>query len=223
MAIEEKSPYTAGHIDRMMDLSLLLAHAINSDQSTFKDHFYTDEQIKELKLKYEILKRDAQIAYFNSSQSDEEKGLLESTLAQLDEEINFLVVAYEGSEYFSDENIERVKSIAARQIALYGTYEPILSVDEVANLTVQKGTLTAEQRESIDNHTDIFEALSASDRPYKKAKKLSEIMKILLLMAKDGYIDKDILSLLYTSGVCMTFAQKYLKPENIDEVKFEGV
>jgi hypothetical protein len=48
-------------------------------------------------------------------------------------------------------------------------------------------------------------------------------MKILLLMAKDGYIDKDILSLLYTSGVCMTFAQKYLKPENIDEVKFEGV
>lgn len=223
MAIEEKSPYTAGHIDRMMDLSLLLAHAINSDQSTFKDHFYTDEQIKELKLKYEILKRDAQIAYFNSSQSDEEKGLLESTLAQLDEEINFLVVAYEGSEYFSDENIERVKSIAARQIALHGTYEPILSVDEVANLTVQKGTLTAEQRESIVNHTDIFEALSASDRPYKKAKKLSEIMKILLLMAKDGYIDKDILSLLYTSGVCMTFAQKYLKPENIDEVKFEGV
>ena len=36
---------------------------------------------------------------------------------------------------------------------------------------------------------DIFEALTASDRPYKKAKKLSESIKIMSFMKKDGHID----------------------------------
>jgi len=65
---------------------------------------------------------------------------------------------------------------------------------------------------------DIFEALTACDRPYKKAKTLSESIKILSFMAKDKHIDEDIFKLFLTSGVYQEYAQKFLKPEQIDEV-----
>lgn len=65
---------------------------------------------------------------------------------------------------------------------------------------------------------DIFEALTASDRPYKKAKKLSEAIRILGFMKKDNHIDPDLFELFLSSGVHMEYAKKFLKPEQIDEV-----
>ena len=65
---------------------------------------------------------------------------------------------------------------------------------------------------------DIFEALTASDRPYKKAKTLSEAVKILSFFKKDQHIDGDIFDLFLSSGVYKTYAEKYLLPEQIDEV-----
>ncbi|WP_193771357.1 HD domain-containing phosphohydrolase [Candidatus Magnetaquicoccus inordinatus] len=65
---------------------------------------------------------------------------------------------------------------------------------------------------------DIFEALTASDRPYKKAKKLSEAIKILSFFKKDGHIDPDLFNLFLTSGVYRRYAEKYLLPEQLDEV-----
>ena len=65
---------------------------------------------------------------------------------------------------------------------------------------------------------DIFEALTAADRPYKEAKKLSESIKILSFMVKDEHIDEDIFKLFLTSGVYMNYAKEYLKEEQIDEV-----
>lgn len=65
---------------------------------------------------------------------------------------------------------------------------------------------------------DIFEALTASDRPYKKAKKLSEAIRILGFMKKDNHIDPDLFELFLSSGVHMEYAEKFLKPEQIDEV-----
>ncbi|MBF0185125.1 MAG: GAF domain-containing protein [Magnetococcales bacterium] len=65
---------------------------------------------------------------------------------------------------------------------------------------------------------DIFEALTASDRPYKKAKKLSEAVKILFFFKKDGHIDPLLFDLFLTSGVYKRYAEKYLLPEQIDEV-----
>jgi len=65
---------------------------------------------------------------------------------------------------------------------------------------------------------DIFEALTANDRPYKKAKTISEAIKILSFMKKDGHIDGDLFELFLRSGVYLQYAQKYLKPEQIDEV-----
>ena len=48
---------------------------------------------------------------------------------------------------------------------------------------------------------DIFEALTASDRPYKKAKTLSESVKILSFFKKDKHIDPELFDLFLTSGV----------------------
>jgi HD-GYP domain-containing protein (c-di-GMP phosphodiesterase class II) len=65
---------------------------------------------------------------------------------------------------------------------------------------------------------DIFEALTAADRPYKPAKKLSESIKIMGFMVKDQHIDPDLFRLFLSSGVYKEYAEKYLKPEQLDEV-----
>ena len=65
---------------------------------------------------------------------------------------------------------------------------------------------------------DIFEALTASDRPYKKGKTLSEAIKIMSFMEKDEHIDTELFELFLTSGTYMEYAKRYLKPEQIDEV-----
>lgn len=65
---------------------------------------------------------------------------------------------------------------------------------------------------------DIFEALTASDRPYKKAKSLSESVKILSFFKKDKHIDGDLFDLFLTSGVYRRYAERFLLPEQMDEV-----
>ncbi|HMA86130.1 MAG TPA: HD domain-containing phosphohydrolase, partial [Desulfosalsimonadaceae bacterium] len=65
---------------------------------------------------------------------------------------------------------------------------------------------------------DIFEALTASDRPYKKAKTLSEAIHILYQMAKAGHIDRDVFELFLTSEVYLTYGKRFLPPEQLDFV-----
>ncbi|MBS3758130.1 MAG: transporter substrate-binding domain-containing protein [Desulfobacterales bacterium] len=65
---------------------------------------------------------------------------------------------------------------------------------------------------------DIFEALTASDRPYKKAKKLSEAIHILYQLTKSGHIDRDVFELFLTSKVYLTYGKRFLKPEQLDVV-----
>lgn len=68
---------------------------------------------------------------------------------------------------------------------------------------------------------DIFEALTASDRPYKNAKSLSEALNIMSFMAKDDHIDFDIFKLFLQEEVYMEYAEKYLKTKQIDHVDIE--
>ncbi|MGD8616343.1 MAG: hypothetical protein PVI91_11840 [Gammaproteobacteria bacterium] len=65
---------------------------------------------------------------------------------------------------------------------------------------------------------DIFEALTASDRPYKKAKTLSESIRIMASMCKEGHICPDLFALFLRSGVYLEYAQTHLSPEQIDAV-----
>lgn len=57
---------------------------------------------------------------------------------------------------------------------------------------------------------DIFEALTASDRRYKKAKPLSEAIAILDRFRQDRHIDPDLFELLLRSGVYLRYARRYL-------------
>lgn len=65
---------------------------------------------------------------------------------------------------------------------------------------------------------DIFEALSAKDRPYKKGKTLSECLQILGNMKLHGHIDPDLFDLFVREKVYLRYAKEYLDPDQIDEV-----
>jgi hypothetical protein len=70
---------------------------------------------------------------------------------------------------------------------------------------------------------DVFEALTASDRPYKKAKTLSEAIRIMGFMNKDQHIDPDLFELFLKSGVYQTYAEAFLDPAQIDAVDVDKV
>ncbi len=63
---------------------------------------------------------------------------------------------------------------------------------------------------------DVFEALTAKDRPYKKGKTLSEALKIMSFMAKDGHIDKDLFELFIKENIHLDYARRELSPQQID-------
>ena len=65
---------------------------------------------------------------------------------------------------------------------------------------------------------DIFEALTSSDRPYKDAKTISECLRILGFMKKDGHVDPDIFDVFIKEKVYMRYAEEFLPAEQIDEV-----
>lgn len=149
------------------------------------------------------------------------------------------------------------------------------NLGELTNLSIRRGTLTAEEREKINDHivvtikmleqlpfpkkmrrvpeyagghhekmdgtgypkgltkadmsiparimaiADIFEALTAADRPYKKAKTVSESLKIMKFMCKDQHIDADLFDLFLRSGVWKTYADEFLDPSQVDPVTIE--
>lgn len=150
--------------------------------------------------------------------------------------------------------------------------EHLYNLGEVYNLSIARGTLTAEDRFKINEHmlgtikmlenlpfpkelsrvpryasthhetlkgtgyprrltgddlsiperilviSDIFEALTAADRPYKKAKPISVAVDIMYKMALDEHLDIELFRLFLTSGTHIRYAETYLKPEQIDHV-----
>ncbi len=65
---------------------------------------------------------------------------------------------------------------------------------------------------------DIFEALTAVDRPYKKGKTLSEAIRIMAMMKKEQHIDPELFDLFLRSGVYREYAERFMRPEQIDDV-----
>ncbi|MET2850416.1 HD domain-containing phosphohydrolase [Vibrio owensii] len=68
---------------------------------------------------------------------------------------------------------------------------------------------------------DIFEALTAGDRPYKKAKPVSVAVDIMYKMALDEHLDMDLFLLFLESGVYRDYANKFMPAEQVDEVDIE--
>ncbi|MFN5863558.1 MAG: HD-GYP domain-containing protein, partial [Pseudanabaena sp.] len=233
--------------------------------------------------RFEVLKRDAEINFLNQKIAAIESGnlsiipdleaALQQKLAQYSSDQDFLQVCNIGGEFMHDEYKERLQQIAKyRWIDPQGIDTNFLSDNEVYNLNISRGTLTAEERKVINDHivvtiemleqlpyprnlrrvpeyagghhermdgkgypkgltreqmslparmmgiADIFEALSAKDRPYKKGKTLSECLHILGKMKLDNHIDPDLFDLFVSEKVYLRYAREYLDPDQIDEV-----
>jgi HD-GYP domain-containing protein (c-di-GMP phosphodiesterase class II) len=68
---------------------------------------------------------------------------------------------------------------------------------------------------------DVFEALTAADRPYKAPKTLSASIRILSFMVKDKHLDPDLFRVFLESGIYNVYAEKYLLPSQIDEINIK--
>ncbi|MEN8160447.1 MAG: HD domain-containing phosphohydrolase [Myxococcota bacterium] len=64
---------------------------------------------------------------------------------------------------------------------------------------------------------DVFEALTAHDRPYKKPMSLSQSLRVLTEMRDEGHIDRDLLEVFVRDKVYLRYAAGYLEPEQIDD------
>jgi HD-GYP domain-containing protein (c-di-GMP phosphodiesterase class II) len=63
---------------------------------------------------------------------------------------------------------------------------------------------------------DIFEALTARDRPYKQGMKLSQALRVLDRFSRDGHIDPDLFDVFVKRQVYLQYARQYLDPSQID-------
>ncbi|MCC6657573.1 MAG: GAF domain-containing protein [Rhodocyclaceae bacterium] len=325
VAIDEKSPYTGGHCERVPVLTMMLAEAVNATRAgALADFSMSDKDRYELKIagllhdcgkvttpvhvvdkatklqtlfdrihlvdtRFEVLKRDAQIAMLkarsalrNGQEEHAGKALEEDLarhLAQLESDREFLRRANIGSEAMTAEDQERVRRIGTgyRWIDVDGRPANFLSDDELENLNIRAGTLTQKERETINYHivatikmleqlpwpkhlrnvpeyagghhermdgkgypkglvreqmsvqarvmgiADIFEALTARDRPYKRGKTLSESLEILGKFKLNGHIDPDLFDVFVGQKVYLKYAEKFLDPEQIDEVDEKAI
>ena len=307
-AIDEKSPYTGGHCQRVPALTMMLAEAVNETSHGPLSAFHmTDKDRYELKIagllhdcgkvttpvhvvdkatklesiydrinlidtRFEVLKRDAEIAMLRDGTAKGKKRWREF-LRQVEEDRSFLRAANIGGERMSDEDVERVQRIAEyRWTDVSGHEAKFLTDDEVKNLAIRAGTLNPEERQVINHHivatikmleslpwprhlknvpeyagghhermdgkgypkgltreqmsvqarvmgiADIFEALTAKDRPYKKGKTLSESLEILGRFSQNGHIDPDLFDVFVRRRVYQRYAEQFLDREQIDRV-----
>jgi HD-GYP domain-containing protein (c-di-GMP phosphodiesterase class II) len=70
---------------------------------------------------------------------------------------------------------------------------------------------------------DIFEALTAKDRPYKKGKTLTEALTILGKFKLNGHIDPDLFDIFMRQKVYLAYAEQFLDPEQIDQVDLSKI
>lgn len=230
------------------------------------------DRIELVNARFEIAKRDIQIAQL-MTKDKAEKQQLASQLAQLEADRAFLQHSNIGGEFMSADGQNRVADIATRyQVTIQDHTMNILTDNEVYNLRITRGTLTAEERQIINKHmditiemlealpfpkhlqqvpeyagghhetmdgkgypkgltkeqmsvparmmaiADIFEALTAADRPYKPAKPLSECLFIMKKMCENKHIDQDLFIVFIESKVYLDYAQRHLKAEQIDQV-----
>jgi HD-GYP domain-containing protein (c-di-GMP phosphodiesterase class II) len=243
------------------------------------------DRINEINAKFEIAKRDVEIKYLkncldnNHSNSIQLEKKYKEDIKKLDNDMIFIQNSNFGLEYTPKDDIDRIKQIASLKLQINNKNTELLNNDELYNLSIQKGTLTAEERTIINNHVvvsynmlknlsfpdklkrvpiiasshhktiytddngrhggygadeimnepmsiedrilaiaDVFEAITASDRPYKEPNSLNQSLKIISFMVKDKELDKDIVKFFIENKIYEDYAYDNLLPSQIDEV-----
>ena len=229
--------------------------------------------------RFEILKRDAELAALRAGSAPGAGAkavdqAYRARLWEIQEDREFLRLCNIGGEGMTAEDQERVRAIAKKYRWRNPTGEEVdfLTADEIENLTIRAGTLTAAERQIINHHievtiqmlealpwprhlqkvpeyaaghhermdgkgyprgltrdqmsvqarimgiADIFEALTARDRPYKPGKTLTESLHILGKMRLDGHIDPDLFDIFIRARVYERYAKDHLAPAQVDTV-----
>ena len=241
------------------------------------------DRIHLIDTRFGILKRDAEIAMLRALSRERGneatiRAEYEARIRQLDDDREFLRHCNIGGEAMPEEDQQRVRRIAVYQWRdTDGKTVNFLSDDEVENLSIRAGTLTAAEREIINHHivvtikmleslpwpknlnnvpeyagghhermdgkgyprgltreqmsvqarmmgiADIFEALTAKDRPYKLGKTLTESLTILGKLKLAGHIDPDLFDIFIREKVYLEYAKQFLAPEQIDEVDLSEI
>ncbi len=240
------------------------------------------DRIATIDARFEALKRDAEISMLKKKVAALEKGEsvdeitlqqeYRDTVAQLESDLAFLYHSNTGGEQMSEADRKRIIEIGKRHWNFHGKDIPLLDDNETYNLIVEKGTLTPEERDVINNHivatvkmlealpfpkhlkhvpeyagghhekidgtgyprgltgeqmsvqarimaiADIFEALTAKDRPYKEGMKLSQALHILRGMKERNHIDPDLFDLFIRERLYDRYAEQFLDDNQIDEV-----
>ena len=242
------------------------------------------DRIELVDTRFEVLKRDLEIAALRAqlamrSQTDVSAEVrlwsqCRGQIAALDADRDFLRTVNQGAESMKESDLKRVREIGQGQFwrNAEGLEAECLSANELENLTIRAGTLTASERGTINHHivatikmleqlpwpkhlknvpefagghhermdgkgypkgltrdqmsvqarivgiADIFEALTARDRPYKQGMKLSQAMGIMHKYRWGGHIDPDLFDVFVNEGVYLRYARQYLDPWQIDEV-----
>ena len=70
---------------------------------------------------------------------------------------------------------------------------------------------------------DVFEALTAADRPYKTPKTLTESLRIMAFMCKDQHLDAELFRYFLHSGLWLTFAQNFMQASQRDDVDVAAI
>jgi HD-GYP domain-containing protein (c-di-GMP phosphodiesterase class II)/ribonuclease BN (tRNA processing enzyme) len=254
----------------MHDVGKLATPDYILDKSTKLDGLY--DRVEVIETRAWAIKKEFEIALLKKEIQKEE---YERTISEIDEYLEILLKSNKGAEFVPDEVLKKIVDISNRPFTCNAKEFYLITKEEKKLLMVQKGTITEEERNIINEHAvisldilnklpfpqkykdipsiagehhekingkgypqglkgdeisfearilaiaDIFEALTASDRPYKKANSLSTAMKILFFMAKDDDLDRGLVKFFYESGLYLEYAKKSLKPEQIDEVKID--
>jgi HD-GYP domain-containing protein (c-di-GMP phosphodiesterase class II) len=234
-----------------------------------------------LRTRFEVLRRDAELGHLRRLLAGEPRetseALLQAQLAEVDTDLALIERVNRGRSALSADERARIELLAARTYLENGVERRLLTDDEVKNLCITYGTLTADERVVINRHivqtirmlealpfprhlarvpeyagghhermdgtgyprgvyagdmsiparimaiADVFEALTAQDRPYKGAMPLSEAMRIMGNMKRDNHLDPDLFDVFVRSGVYRTYGERYLTPALLDTVDEEAL
>jgi len=126
------------------------------------------DRIVLLETRFEVVRRDMEIALLKQQIQALEQGQTPESastqaylaaLAELDEDLAFIRRANTGGEFMPPEDQERIRAFKHRSWCLGGEMQPLLSDDEIDNLTIAKGTLNAEERRIINQHINVTIAM----------------------------------------------------------------
>ena len=229
-----------------------------------------------VRTRFEAKKRELQLEHVAAGGALSDPALGDA-LARVDDDLAYLETSNVGGEFLDEAAKARIRGIAEETWQCGDERLPLLTEEEVANLCVERGTLTQDERLVINGHmvqtvkmleslpfprdlrrvpeyagghhetmdgrgypkgifagdmsvparcmaiADVFEALTATDRPYKKGKTLSESMSIMGRMKRGNHLDPDLFDLFVRSGVYLEYARRFMSAELIDEVDEEAL